>query len=449
MEALWCLLIFLHASAINGQSSWNPSSMLSRVPGLHPVGGSMNLPQFLAVHRSYSSDSTQRSACPQVNKDCPKQCRKADSKRCRICDCSELKGEFDSCLKPPTSCPKSCRKLDDKGCKICSCKNEQSASMSLSSLSGSSFKKCSAMLMCMLSCKQGYTLGSVTNEHGCQTCTCTDNRGNLDSQGNNENGFNTAGNSNTNSEQLWTFDSISGNTENGNSWKKETENTWSHSVSDGNVNKGTWESGSKENNSDDKKDVWSAKDGVGESSSSCSGPLCPGNSGGMNPMFPGAISGGGSSSMNSGGCQGPFCAGQGGMGLMGAGMGGAGGSGSSGCSGPFCTMSSSASGMGGASGGGMGGIAGGMGGASGGGMGGPGGVGAFSPFGLAAGSKTGARGESSGCSGPFCTMSTGNSVGGASAVADMTSSAADESFNDGQYSICTGPSCTAKNGDAF
>jgi hypothetical protein len=56
---------------------------------------------------------------------------------------------------------------------------------------------------------------------------------------------------------------------------------------------------------------------------------------------------------------------------------------------------------------------------------------AFSPFGLAAGSKTGARGESSGCSGPFCTMSTGNSVGGASAVADMTSSAADESFNDG------------------
>lgn len=114
--------------AIKGQSSWNPSSMLSRVPGLHPVGGSgsIGFPQFLTMRNSYSSGSTHRSACPHVNKDCPKQCRKADSKRCRVCDCSEIKEKPDSCLDPPTSCPKSCRKRDEKGCKICSCNNEHS-----------------------------------------------------------------------------------------------------------------------------------------------------------------------------------------------------------------------------------------------------------------------------------------------------------------------------------
>lgn len=112
-----------------------------------------------------------------------------------------------------------------------------------------------------------------------------------ESHNNDKNSFNPAAeNNNKDSEQSWSYTSISGSNtanyqDNANTWGKDTGNTWTENTSAGNANKDNWESGSSGQSSGNKNDIWGAKDGVGESSSKCSGPLCPGNSGKTTKIF--------------------------------------------------------------------------------------------------------------------------------------------------------------------
>ncbi|KAK3586940.1 hypothetical protein CHS0354_008540 [Potamilus streckersoni] len=83
------------------------------------------------------------SKCPKVNYDCHPTCRKRDSAGCNICDCGTSQGSSHS-----------------------------SSYQSSGSKDSASSKYCFAMVICMLSCKDGYTLGERDSEEGCQTCHC-------------------------------------------------------------------------------------------------------------------------------------------------------------------------------------------------------------------------------------------------------------------------------------
>lgn len=438
-RAVLAILMTVCFTEINGQASWNPSTVMSRVPGLHQVGGTMVFPQFLTMNMRYSG-SSQQPACSHVSSDCPEECRKVN-RGCRVCDCSETRSgqSTSSCPEPPLSCQETCRKRDNKGCKICSCgKSSSLGSNSYSTISSSVYKNCNDMIMCMLSCKDGYTLGAVTNNHGCQTCKCINSQAKEDKQ----TSINKANSNNKNWEEFGSktgssFGSISANRHDQNSgsaWQNGASangSTWNSHNQAGNSNKKIWGNSASSSNleSNNGNDVWGANNG--EASSGCSGPFCPGNSGEMNPMFPGLNSNSGGVGAASGSCTGPFCAGQGG------GMGSSERGDTAGCTGPFCTMGGSA--------GQMGGVSGGMGGLSGGALGGSGGVGAFSPFGLAASAGR----SNTGCSGPFCTMAIAGGSSSSSSGGAMTSSFGLESSQEKVLNGCTGTSCSAKSENGY
>lgn len=107
----------------------------------------------------------------------------------------------------------------------------------------------------MLSCKEGYKLSDVTDSHGCQTCYCINK------------------NRETNGKvlHLWPTDSTHGQSvstpsTHGNNWESETGS----SVSTPGMGK---------------LGVWDSNNGVGSSSTGCSGPMCPGEGGKILLLF--------------------------------------------------------------------------------------------------------------------------------------------------------------------
>lgn len=122
------------------QIPWNPLTSLNRIPGLHPVGGTVSFPEFL-LPRSGINENIERR-CPTVDRNCPEKCRHVDENKCRVCSCSnqnQLYGAYNDsersspvCPTMSSHCPTNCRKRDQKNCKICRCTNDEEGNLSKS-----------------------------------------------------------------------------------------------------------------------------------------------------------------------------------------------------------------------------------------------------------------------------------------------------------------------------
>ncbi|XP_053386152.1 uncharacterized protein LOC123545280 [Mercenaria mercenaria] len=96
---------------------------------------------------------------------------------------SPLQGSFRSeveaeCIIDDIVCPAWCLMEDEWGCKYCPCGPANGMSPAKVSehrhteMKHEENNNCIGTILCMLSCKDGYKLGSRDREHGCQPCTC-------------------------------------------------------------------------------------------------------------------------------------------------------------------------------------------------------------------------------------------------------------------------------------
>ena len=71
-------------------SNYGSMDQLTRIPGYHPAiaypgSRTPDLPQQSRDSDSYTRTSS--DTCPEVNRDCSRDCRRLDERKCRVCRC--------------------------------------------------------------------------------------------------------------------------------------------------------------------------------------------------------------------------------------------------------------------------------------------------------------------------------------------------------------------------